>query len=163
MARLEQAGWVPLFPQGRLQPQLSGYLLHLACQQSSKGVYGSGSQSEDVSGGFKDMGGQGLKVLWRKGSQGLVNRLGGARGSAHKKPTFIGSAACRTLFFLWLSRWYKPIALEVFFSNIKNLGSSSKKEYLFSAAGFASLVMSESHWMYQNNQDHISLCFFPRV
>lgn len=52
---------VPLFPQGRLQLQLRSYLLHLACQQASEDVYGSGAQLEMVSEGFKDMGGQELE------------------------------------------------------------------------------------------------------
>jgi len=46
-------------------------------QQSSEGVYSSGSQSEAASRGFQDMGEQGLKVLWRKGSWDLENHVWG--------------------------------------------------------------------------------------
>lgn len=47
--------WIsaPFF-QGRLQTQLSSYLLHLACQQSTEDVYGLGLQSERVSGWGRD-------------------------------------------------------------------------------------------------------------
>lgn len=51
------------FPQGRLQLQLRSSLLHLACQQSSEDVYGSGLQLVIVSEGFKDVGGQGLELV----------------------------------------------------------------------------------------------------
>lgn len=120
MASLERPGWLPLFPQGRLQPQLSSYLLRLACWQSSEGMYGLGSQSGHMSRGFRDMGEQGQGVV-EKGKLGVRISFVGVCGSVCRKPAFAGSAACRTLFFLWLSRWYKPMAAWIFFPKIKIL------------------------------------------
>lgn len=72
------------------QLELNSYPLHLVCRESTEGVYGSGSQLEDVTGDLKDTGGQGPKVLWKKGSWGLANHLWRCMAQSIGNPLLLG-------------------------------------------------------------------------
>ena len=64
-------------------------------------------------------GSTGTEGTVEKGKLGLGKLFVGARGSVRKKPAFVWSAACRTLFFLGDTNL---LLFGSFFSKIKNLG-----------------------------------------